>query len=154
MIHNYILMRICHRAVSLWVFVLWLPVLFWKVTLLSFQVTCSSSCVTGLIVSPDSWLCPPVPHYPHVSYSLCLPLSCARVFSCSWVPQPASQSSSCYRPCLYIWILFSPLKSDFFFVDNFLSSVCRCVKFISILFASVGVFFCFINFTAQSCSID
>ena len=27
---------------------------FEKVTLLSFQVTCPSSCVTGLIVSPDS----------------------------------------------------------------------------------------------------
>ena len=44
----------CHtamRVVLFWVFVSCLPVLFWKVTLLWFQVTCPSSCVTGLIVS-------------------------------------------------------------------------------------------------------
>ena len=87
-----------------------LPVLFWKVTLLSFQVTCPSSCVTGLIISLDSWLCPPVPHYPNVSYSLCLPLSCARVFRS--VMYPTYCHSPCLDPCqelshLYFWFLAS-----------------------------------------------
>ena len=62
------------------------PVLFWIVTLLSFQVTCPSSCVTGLIVFPDSWLCPPVPSSPMCSYSLRLPSSCASVSSYVLIP--------------------------------------------------------------------
>ena len=62
------------------------PVLFWIVTLLSFQVTCPSSCVTGLIVFPDSWLCPPVPSSPMCSYSLRLPSSCASVSSYVFIP--------------------------------------------------------------------
>ena len=61
-------------------------VLFWIVTLLSFQVTCPSSCVTGLIVFPDSWLCPPVPSSPMCSYSLRLPSSCASVSSYVVIP--------------------------------------------------------------------
>ena len=55
-------------------FVLWLPVLFWKLTLLSFQVPCPSSCVTSLIVFPDSWLCPPVPHFPQFVPMVCVSL--------------------------------------------------------------------------------
>ena len=105
---------VCHtvvRVVLFWVFVLWLPVLFWKVTLLSFQVTCSSSCVIRLIASPDSWLYPPVPLYPHVSYSLCLPLSCSTVH-----PSPLPQSLS--RPSLDLLVgnsvFFCLFKSDFF----------------------------------------
>ena len=50
------------------------PVLFWKVTLLSFQVTCLSSCGTGL-ASP---LIPDCFHLCHLSscvHNLCLPLS-------------------------------------------------------------------------------
>ena len=54
------------RVVLFWVFVLWLAVLFWKVTLLLFQVTCPSSCVIRQTAFPVSWLCPPVSLYHHV----------------------------------------------------------------------------------------
>ena len=55
------------------------PVLLWKVTLLSFQVTCPSSCVTGLTspLIPNCFHLFPI--YPNVSYSPRFPLSCARV---------------------------------------------------------------------------
>ena len=113
----------CGRVVLFWVFVLWLPVLFWKVTLLSFQVNCSSSCVIRLIASPDSWLYPPVPLYPHVSYSLCLPLSCSTVH-----PSPLPQSLS--RPSLDLLVgnsvFFCLFKSDFLF-DNFIVQLCLSI---------------------------
>ncbi|XP_053182919.1 carcinoembryonic antigen-related cell adhesion molecule 5-like [Scomber japonicus] len=56
------------------------------------SVTCSSSCVTGPVVFPDSRSCPPVPHYPHVFYTLRLPLSCARVSRSVVHPSQSPQS--------------------------------------------------------------
>lgn len=61
-----------------WGFIWWLPVLFWKVTFLSFQVIWSSF-MCHLHHCPP-WLFSPVLQCLHVRYTVALPLSCARVF--------------------------------------------------------------------------
>ena len=68
------------------------PVLFWK-------------------VFRDPWLFPLVPHYPHVSFSLLLPLSCARVFCSVVYPSLWLQSFPC-----------SKTSAHFFFISNSLFS--------------------------------
>ena len=89
------------------------PVLFWIVTLLSFQVTCPSSCVTGLIVSPDSWLCPPVPSSPMCSYSLRLPLSCASVSSFVAIPARVLDTRAIAIVLLSLVLIVFPQLSDY-----------------------------------------
>ena len=103
-----------------WVF----HVLFWKVTLLSFQVTCSSSCVTGLmspLISDCFHLCS-LP-----SYIVCVfPCLVARVFHPACTSSPNHSHWS--MPSIHLYsrfLCFLLEKSDFFFVVFFSSLVAR-----------------------------
>ena len=115
-----------------------LPVLFWKVTFLSFQVTCPSSCVTGLAspLIPDCFhLCHPF----SCVYSPCLPLSllpeyflrlclCTSNHLITVLPRHAKCSS------LYFDFLFAS-EREWYFVCKFLVSLFRA-RFLFFAFCS------------------
>ena len=88
----------CHTMVKSFgfQFVLSLHFLFYfeGLTLLSFQVTCSSSCVTSLIVFSDPRVVPPVPHFPPCVFIVCVSLCPVPVcFATSLVFVRSSQPS-------------------------------------------------------------
>ena len=121
-------------------FVSWFGVLFWKLTLLSFQVTCPSSCVTGLTSSliPDCFhLCSP----PHVY--IVFVFACPHCQSISFVP--SSTSSLISQPCLdrvkYCQaFVFCSSEEERFWFNTFLVSllfVSGQFNFIAFSFSSI-----------------
>ena len=124
-------------------------VLYWKVTLLLFQVTCPSSCVTGLTspLIPDCFHLRPITlKCLIVRVSLC-PVPEYFINLCTSSLHP--QSLPCFMPRAptSVFSLFPLKKSDFCCI--FFSSVEAQFKFCSLVFSLCQSVFCFLVFSSQ-----